>query len=199
MASTATTHHRHRHSRGRTTASPATNSSGRPSGRTDRRERRAARGDGDRRRCVHSYFGFRSVAIGNGRSFNDKPVLLAHGAGPGLLAESRTRRRATTRCARCRADQGARASTPSANTRRSKIRASCTGPTARPPRLGRNGERLAFTPRRRRPFHARMAEVVARDRNHPCIVTWVPLNESWGVPEIAERASSRPTRRRSTT
>lgn len=29
-------------------------------------------------------------------------------------------------------------------------------------------------------------EVVERDYNHPCIITWVPLNESWGVPGIRE-------------
>ncbi|GMX66812.1 glycoside hydrolase family 2 TIM barrel-domain containing protein [Paenibacillus elgii] len=27
-------------------------------------------------------------------------------------------------------------------------------------------------------------EIVERDYNHPCIVAWVPLNESWGVPNI---------------
>ncbi|TWD84697.1 glycosyl hydrolase family 2 [Kribbella amoyensis] len=31
-------------------------------------------------------------------------------------------------------------------------------------------------------------DVVRRDVSHPCVVTWVPLNESWGVPDIAERA-----------
>jgi beta-galactosidase/beta-glucuronidase len=27
-------------------------------------------------------------------------------------------------------------------------------------------------------------EVIARDYSHPCIVVWVPFNESWGVPEL---------------
>ena len=27
-------------------------------------------------------------------------------------------------------------------------------------------------------------EAVERDYNHPCIVSWTPLNESWGVPEV---------------
>ncbi|MFE5323145.1 glycoside hydrolase family 2 protein [Paenibacillus sp. NPDC056579] len=27
-------------------------------------------------------------------------------------------------------------------------------------------------------------EAIERDYNHPCIVTWVPINESWGVPNI---------------
>ncbi|PLS01920.1 glycoside hydrolase family 2 protein [Neobacillus cucumis] len=28
-------------------------------------------------------------------------------------------------------------------------------------------------------------EIIERDYNHPCIVTWVPINESWGVPSIS--------------
>ncbi|MEO7335986.1 MAG: glycoside hydrolase family 2 TIM barrel-domain containing protein [Caldimonas sp.] len=27
-------------------------------------------------------------------------------------------------------------------------------------------------------------EVIARDYSHPCIIVWVPFNESWGVPEL---------------
>ncbi len=30
-------------------------------------------------------------------------------------------------------------------------------------------------------------EVINRDINHPCIVVWVPFNESWGVPDLAEK------------
>ena len=33
--------------------------------------------------------------------------------------------------------------------------------------------------------------VIRRDRSHPSIVAWVPLNESWGVPDIAESAAQR--------
>jgi len=28
------------------------------------------------------------------------------------------------------------------------------------------------------------SEVVRRDYSHPCIIVWVPLNESWGIPNI---------------
>lgn len=38
------------------------------------------------------------------------------------------------------------------------------------------------------PYVARITkewiQAVERDYNHPCIVAWVPLNESWGVPNI---------------
>ena len=34
-------------------------------------------------------------------------------------------------------------------------------------------------------------EVIKRDRNHPCIITWVPFNESWGVPNLPENEAHR--------
>ncbi|HYE96447.1 MAG TPA: glycoside hydrolase family 2 TIM barrel-domain containing protein, partial [Rubricoccaceae bacterium] len=35
------------------------------------------------------------------------------------------------------------------------------------------------------------AAVIERDINHPCIVVWVPFNESWGVPDLAEKEAHR--------
>jgi hypothetical protein len=33
------------------------------------------------------------------------------------------------------------------------------------------------------------AEVIDRDSNHPCVCVWVPFNESWGVPDVAEKGA----------
>jgi beta-galactosidase/beta-glucuronidase len=33
-------------------------------------------------------------------------------------------------------------------------------------------------------FTAEWQEAVARDYNHPAIIAWVPVNESWGVPDV---------------
>ncbi len=34
-------------------------------------------------------------------------------------------------------------------------------------------------------------EVLSRDSSHPCIVAWVPLNESWGVPDLPQSYAQR--------
>jgi beta-galactosidase/beta-glucuronidase len=34
-------------------------------------------------------------------------------------------------------------------------------------------------------------DVVNRDYSHPCIVTWVPLNESWGIPNVTRNPAQR--------
>ena len=34
-------------------------------------------------------------------------------------------------------------------------------------------------------------EVLERDRSHPCIVAWVPFNESWGVPDLPDVTAQR--------
>jgi beta-galactosidase/beta-glucuronidase len=34
-------------------------------------------------------------------------------------------------------------------------------------------------------------EVIARDYSHPCIMAWVPFNESWGVPNLPNKVAER--------
>ncbi len=34
-------------------------------------------------------------------------------------------------------------------------------------------------------------EVLQRDMSHPCIIAWVPFNESWGVPDLPESPAQR--------
>jgi len=34
-------------------------------------------------------------------------------------------------------------------------------------------------------------EIIDRDYSHPCIIAWVPFNESWGVPNLPEVSSQR--------
>jgi hypothetical protein len=38
---------------------------------------------------------------------------------------------------------------------------------------------------------AEWQEILLRDRSHPCVVAWVPVNESWGVPDIAGQPAQR--------
>jgi beta-galactosidase/beta-glucuronidase len=48
-----------------------------------------------------------------------------------------------------------------------------------------------FTPHSVRRLSREWAEVLARDYSHPCIVSWVPVNESWGVPNLPDNPRER--------
>jgi hypothetical protein len=48
-----------------------------------------------------------------------------------------------------------------------------------------------FTPKAVERITREWAEVIERDVSHPCIVVWVPFNESWGVPNLTETAAHR--------
>ena len=43
----------------------------------------------------------------------------------------------------------------------------------------------AYSEAAERAFLAQWRQIVHQLRQHPCIIAWVPFNESWGVPEIA--------------
>jgi beta-galactosidase/beta-glucuronidase len=46
-----------------------------------------------------------------------------------------------------------------------------------------------FTPKAVERMTKEWTEVIGRDISHPCIVAWVPFNESWGVPNLVETAA----------
>ncbi|MGE5655254.1 MAG: glycoside hydrolase family 2 protein [Actinomycetota bacterium] len=48
-----------------------------------------------------------------------------------------------------------------------------------------------FTPKAVERITKEWAEAINRDASHPCIVVWVPFNESWGVPNLTETQSHR--------
>ncbi|MFT3767008.1 MAG: glycoside hydrolase family 2 TIM barrel-domain containing protein [Minicystis sp.] len=48
-----------------------------------------------------------------------------------------------------------------------------------------------FTPRAVDRLTREWTEAIARDYSHPCIVGWVPFNESWGVPNLPDSERER--------
>ena len=48
-----------------------------------------------------------------------------------------------------------------------------------------------FTPKAVQRITQEWTEAIERDMSHPCIVAWVPFNESWGVPNLTETAAHR--------
>jgi beta-galactosidase/beta-glucuronidase len=53
---------------------------------------------------------------------------------------------------------------------------------------GEMANAFGFSPDAVARFTREWLDVVKRDRSNPCVVTWVPLNESWGVSDIGLRA-----------
>ncbi|SFO24109.1 Glycosyl hydrolases family 2, TIM barrel domain [Geodermatophilus obscurus] len=50
---------------------------------------------------------------------------------------------------------------------------------------GETANAFAFSPEAVRRLTTEWLDAVHRDISHPCIVTWVPMNESWGVHDVA--------------
>lgn len=50
--------------------------------------------------------------------------------------------------------------------------------------MGEAANAYAFSESYVKKFTAEWAEAVDRDFNSPSIITWVPLNESWGIPNV---------------
>ena len=54
---------------------------------------------------------------------------------------------------------------------------------------GEAASAYAFSPAAIARFVPEWTAIVQRDRSHPCVAVWVPVNESWGVQDIARSAA----------
>jgi len=120
------------------------------------------------------------------------PLPPTTGARPGLLARHRRHAgRHRLAAARHRTDQGPRfqrcAQAP--EDRRSTLFR--TRRPSRPAHLGRDAERIPTRPRSSANVLREWADIVEAHRNHPSVVAWVPINESWGVTDCEHDRSQR--------
>lgn len=142
---------------------------------------------GEQYDCVRSYFGMRKIEARNGRVYlNNKPyyqkLILDQGYWPQSLMtppdEEAIRQDILMSKAMgfngCRKHQ--KAEDP-----RFLYWADRLGFLV----WGEIGSCISFSPESVQRLMTEWGEAVARDYNHPSIVAWVPINESWGVPNIA--------------
>ena len=143
--------------------------------------------------AVSSYFGLRSAAVDRGRfMLNDRPVFLRSVLSQGYWPESHL-------------------AAPSADSLRAEVQlvkdlgfnAARVHQKIEDPRFLYWADRLGlllweempsayeFSTTAARRVVAEWSDVIRRDSSHPSIVTWVPLNESWGVQHIAHDATVR--------
>jgi beta-galactosidase/beta-glucuronidase len=136
---------------------------------------------------VHSYFGLRSAAVEGGHFLlNDRPVFLRSVLNQGYWPESHL-------------------AAPSADALRAEVQlikdlgfnSARMHQKIEDPRFLYWADRLGlllwaempsayeFSTTAARRIVAEWSDVIRRDSSHPSIVTWVPLNESWGVQHIA--------------
>jgi beta-galactosidase/beta-glucuronidase len=156
--------------------------------RLDLRDAAAATND-----TVYSYFGLRSASIDRGRFLlNDRPVFLRSVLSQGYWPQSHL-------------------AAPSADALRAEVQlikdlgfnAARVHQKIEDPRFLYWADRLGlllweempsayeFSPTAARRVVSEWSEVIRRDSSHPSIVTWVPLNESWGVQHISHDATAR--------
>ena len=142
---------------------------------------------------VLSYTALRSASVQGDRFvLNGRPYLLRmvldQGYWPesGLTAPDDDALRATS------SSRSRWASTACASTRRSRTHATSTGPTTSDSRVWEEmPSAYRFTPDSVERLTREWTEAMARDYSHPCIVAWVPFNESWGVPNLPDNPRER--------
>lgn len=142
---------------------------------------------GDQVDTIQSYFGLRSVGIGDGRFLlNDRPYFVRSVLEQGFWPQSHL-------------------AAPSADALRREVElikalgfnACRVHQKIEDPRFlywadhlgllvwGEMANAYEFSPAAIDRFTREWLSAVDRDRSNPCIVTWVPINESWGVEDIA--------------
>lgn len=150
-------------------------------------------GEGSATDVVASYLGLRSASIGHGHFvLNDRPYYLRSVLSQGYWPDSHL-------------------AAPSASALCDEVRlikdlgfnAARVHQKIEDPRFlfwadrlgllvwGETPSAFEFSPRAVARMMAEWTEAIDRDRSHPSIVTWVPLNESWGVQHIAHDQSTR--------
>lgn len=135
---------------------------------------------------VSSYFGMRKIHTANGMTYlNNRPyyqkLVLNQGYWPeGLLtAPSDEAFQKDISLAKEMGFNGARIHQKVEDPRylywADKMGFICWGECAAAP---------VFTRKAETTLYKEWLEIIERDYNHPSIVTWVPINESWGVPQV---------------